>query len=183
VEAFFLWGHGPAGKDRGESGARQRPEARDIAKMKREEKRMERVDGKAAGDYGFITCQRIGLADGDGARADAIPNAAGGESGHGAAKPDGVIHRYGANPIRSYVLNPAALQCPHIHRKLLDIGSRGGVVEILLFGPKLTIACGTNRNSCVRCPRKARIKPVSRFLSFRSKQREAKRRLLTSQAL
>jgi hypothetical protein len=38
--------------------------------MKREEKRMERVDGKAAGDYGFITCQRIGLADG--ARADAI---------------------------------------------------------------------------------------------------------------
>jgi hypothetical protein len=53
---------------------------------------MERVDGKAAGDHGFITCQRIGLADG--ARADAIPNAAGGEGGHGAAKPDGVIHRY-----------------------------------------------------------------------------------------
>ena len=53
---------------------------------------MERVDGKAAGDYGFITCQRIGLADG--ARADAIPNAAGGEGGHGAAKPEGVIHRY-----------------------------------------------------------------------------------------
>ena len=42
---------------------------------------MERVDGKAAGDYSFITCQRIGLADG--ARADAIPNAAGGEGGHG----------------------------------------------------------------------------------------------------
>jgi hypothetical protein len=39
--------------------------------MKREEKRMERDDGKAAGDYGFITCQRIGLADGE--RADAIP--------------------------------------------------------------------------------------------------------------
>jgi hypothetical protein len=57
--------------------------------MKREEKRMERVDGKAVGDYGFITFQRTGLADG--ARADAIPNAAGGESGHGAAKPDGVI--------------------------------------------------------------------------------------------
>jgi hypothetical protein len=31
---------------------------------------MERADGKAAGDDGFITCQRIGLADG--ARADAI---------------------------------------------------------------------------------------------------------------
>jgi hypothetical protein len=41
-------------KDRGESEARQRPEVQDIAKMK-EEKRMERVDGKAAGDYSFIT--------------------------------------------------------------------------------------------------------------------------------
>jgi hypothetical protein len=39
--------------------------------MKREEKRMERVDGKAAGDHGFITCQRIGLADRE--RADTIP--------------------------------------------------------------------------------------------------------------
>ena len=36
---------------------------------------MERVDGKAAGDYRFITCQRVGLADG----ADAITNVAGGE--------------------------------------------------------------------------------------------------------
>jgi hypothetical protein len=59
--------------------------------MKKEQGRMERVDGKAAGDYSFITCQRIGLADG--ARADAIPNAAGGEGGHGAANPDPVIHR------------------------------------------------------------------------------------------
>jgi hypothetical protein len=56
-----------------------------IFRYVKEEKRIERVDGKAAGDYGFITCQRIGLADG--ARADAIPNAAGGEGGHGAAKP------------------------------------------------------------------------------------------------
>jgi hypothetical protein len=46
---------------------------------------MERIDGKAAGDHGFITCQRISLADG--ARADAIPNAAGGDGGDGAAKP------------------------------------------------------------------------------------------------
>ena len=60
--------------------------------MKKEEKR---VDGKAAGDYGFITCQRIALADG--VLADAIPNAAGGEGGHGAAKPDPVIHRYHIN--------------------------------------------------------------------------------------
>jgi hypothetical protein len=53
---------------------------------------MERADGKAAGDDGFITCQRIGLADG--VRADAIPNAAGGEGGHGAATPDGATHTY-----------------------------------------------------------------------------------------
>ena len=46
---------------------------------------------KRLGNHGFITCQRIGLADG--ARADAIPNAAGGEGGHGATKPDGLIHR------------------------------------------------------------------------------------------
>jgi hypothetical protein len=51
---------------------------------------MERVDGKAAEDHGFITCQSIGLADRE--RADAIPNAAGGEGGHGAAKPDIVIY-------------------------------------------------------------------------------------------
>jgi hypothetical protein len=38
---------------------------------------MERADGKAAGDDGFITCQRIRLADG--AHPNAIPNAAGGE--------------------------------------------------------------------------------------------------------
>ena len=61
-------------------------------KMKREEKRIERVDGKSGGDYGFITSQRIGLADGE--RAGAIPNAAGGEGGHRAATPDSVIHRY-----------------------------------------------------------------------------------------
>jgi hypothetical protein len=41
--------------------------------------------------------QRIGLADG--ARADAIPNAAGGEGGHGAAKLDAVIHRYRVNKL------------------------------------------------------------------------------------
>jgi hypothetical protein len=48
---------------------------------------MERVDGKAAGDYGFITCQKVGLADG--ARADAILHA---------AKLDGVIHRGVSDP-------------------------------------------------------------------------------------
>ena len=32
---------------------------------------------------------------------DAIPDAAGGEGGHGAAKPEGVIHRYGFNLVES----------------------------------------------------------------------------------
>ena len=39
----------------------------------------------------------VGLADEAGS--DAIPNAAGGEGGHRAAKPHGVIHRYISNPI------------------------------------------------------------------------------------
>ena len=48
---------------------------------------------KAAGDQGLYNLARgVGLADGG--RTDAIPNAAGGEGGHGAARPDGVIHRY-----------------------------------------------------------------------------------------
>jgi hypothetical protein len=54
---------------------------------------MERVVGKAAGGRGhFYTCVRVGLADATGA--DARPDATGGEGGHGAAKPDGVIYRY-----------------------------------------------------------------------------------------
>jgi hypothetical protein len=40
----------------------------------------------------LYTWRRTGLADEVGC--DAIPDAAGGESGHGVAKPDGVIHRY-----------------------------------------------------------------------------------------
>ena len=40
----------------------------------------------------LYTWRRTGLADE--VRSDAIPDAAGGEGGHGAAKPDGVIHRY-----------------------------------------------------------------------------------------
>jgi hypothetical protein len=57
-------------------------------KMKREEKGR-RVDGKSSGGL------QLGLADGG--RADAIPNAAGGEGSHGAARPEGVIHRYNSN--------------------------------------------------------------------------------------
>jgi hypothetical protein len=66
---------------------------------------MEGADGKAAGDHGFITCQRIGLADG--ARPDAIPNAAGGEGGHRAATPDVGSHRYSDSHFR---------QWQHLHR-------------------------------------------------------------------
>jgi hypothetical protein len=40
----------------------------------------------------LYTWRRTGLADEVGC--DAIPDAAGGEGGHGAAKPDGAIHRY-----------------------------------------------------------------------------------------
>ena len=53
---------------------------------------MERVVGKAAGGRGqFYTCMRVELAHATGA--DARPDAAGGEEGHGAAKPEAVIHR------------------------------------------------------------------------------------------
>jgi hypothetical protein len=40
----------------------------------------------------LYTWRRTGLADE--VRSDAIPDTAGGEGGHGAAKPEGVIHRY-----------------------------------------------------------------------------------------
>jgi hypothetical protein len=47
--------------------------------------------GKAAGDECvFYTWRRAELADEVGS--DAMPDAAGGEGGHGAAKPHGVIH-------------------------------------------------------------------------------------------
>ena len=73
------------------SGARQRPEARHIAKMKREEKGWRELMEKQRGTNGFITCQKIGLAEG--ARAE-VPNAAGGEGGHRAATPDVATHTY-----------------------------------------------------------------------------------------
>jgi hypothetical protein len=40
----------------------------------------------------LYTWRRTGLVDE--VRSDAIPDAACGEGGHGAARPDGVIHRY-----------------------------------------------------------------------------------------
>jgi hypothetical protein len=59
----------------------------------REQKRGRELWEKAAGDECvFIPGEGPGLADEVGS--DAIPNAAGGEGGHGAAKLDPVIHRY-----------------------------------------------------------------------------------------
>jgi hypothetical protein len=55
LTSFVVSFYGAAGPQGG-IGEKMEPETRDIAEMKREEKRMERVDGKAAGDYGFITC-------------------------------------------------------------------------------------------------------------------------------
>ena len=55
------------------------------------EKEREIVIGKAVGDVRLYTRRRVGLADEGGS--DAMPDAAGGEGDHGAAKPDGVIHR------------------------------------------------------------------------------------------
>jgi len=53
----------------------------------------ERVVGKSGGGrVRLYTWRRTGLADEVGS--DAIPDAAGGEGGHGVAKPEGVIHRY-----------------------------------------------------------------------------------------
>jgi hypothetical protein len=45
----------------------------------------------------LYTWRRTGLADEVGS--DTIPDTAGGEGGHGAAKPHGVIHRYRIYPI------------------------------------------------------------------------------------
>jgi hypothetical protein len=55
---------------------------------------------KRRGTNVLYTWQRVGLADEAGS--DAIPDAAGGEGGHGAAKPHGVIHRYRVNIDKSF---------------------------------------------------------------------------------
>ena len=67
---------------------------------------MRRVEGKkrevescwksGGGRTRLYTWPRVGVADEAGS--DTIPNAAGGEAGHGAAKLDPVIHRYRVYP-------------------------------------------------------------------------------------
>ena len=56
--------------------------------------------------------RRVGLADGG--RADAIPNAAGGEGGHGAATPHGATHAYSESQMNlAFILSyhiPVAVQ-------------------------------------------------------------------------
>jgi len=66
--------------------------------MKSEGKKgRERVVGKAAGgECVLYLAKGAGLADE--ASSDAMPDAAGGEGGHEAAKPDHVIHRCISNP-------------------------------------------------------------------------------------
>src|SRR2546423_14836627 len=93
------------------------------------------------GDNSFITCQRVGLADG--ARLDAISNAAG---GHGAAKPEGVIHRNAVDRIQPWqrvsathpVSHPSShlfswekakriLACSGVKEEVLKRGYSGGL--------------------------------------------------------
>jgi hypothetical protein len=69
----------------------------------------------------LYTWPKVGLADEAGS--DAIPDAAGGEGGHGAAKPHGVVHRYRVNPL--FLLQTAMPSLPtrSLHRSLLLRGS------------------------------------------------------------
>src|SRR5271155_5211188 len=64
--------------------------------MKREEKGWRELMEKRRGTNGFIPARGSGWQMG--ARPDAIPNAAGGEGGHGAATPDVAAHYAGAAP-------------------------------------------------------------------------------------
>jgi hypothetical protein len=63
------------------------------AELDREgEKKRRELEGKAAGgtrEHLYLGQHQAGRLD----ASDAIPDAAGGEGGHGAARPDGVIHR------------------------------------------------------------------------------------------
>jgi hypothetical protein len=69
----------------------------------------------------LYTWRRTGLADEVGS--DAIPDAAGGEGGHGAAKPEGVIHRYVFNQINIRLFSSIILhRCPRRQQKRTGLG-------------------------------------------------------------
>jgi hypothetical protein len=96
---------GTRGPSRGVSGARRglRHEGAVQGRWERgrEQNERERVVGKAAGDE----CVFI---PGEGPSwqiksSDTIPEAAGGEGDHGAARPDGVIHRYRIYPHKFHI--------------------------------------------------------------------------------
>jgi hypothetical protein len=72
----------------------------------------ERCWKSGGGRVRLYTWQRAGLADEGGS--DAIPDAAGGEGGHGAAKPEPVIHRYRVN--RLYLLQSVRKSCRNVAR-------------------------------------------------------------------
>jgi hypothetical protein len=61
------------------------------------ENKRERAVGKAAGD-GCVFIPGEGPRLADGGRARAMSDAAGGEGSHGAAKPEGVVHRCALKP-------------------------------------------------------------------------------------
>jgi hypothetical protein len=63
-----------------------------MRRVKQENRERESCWKSGGGRTRLYTWPRVEVADE--ARSDAIPDAAGGEGGHGAAKPEGVIHRY-----------------------------------------------------------------------------------------
>jgi hypothetical protein len=87
---------GTRGPSRGVSGA-QRGLRHEGAVQEGERGEGNKREGESCWKSGggrvrLYTWRRTGLADE--VRSDAIPDAAGGEGGHGAAKPEGVIHRF-----------------------------------------------------------------------------------------
>jgi hypothetical protein len=100
---------GTRAPDRGVSGARRglRNEGvvQEGGRGERKKREGESCWKSGGGRVRLYTWRRTGLADE--VRCDAIPDAAGGEGGHGAAKPHGVIHRY-VYYLFEFVQNPPA---------------------------------------------------------------------------
>jgi hypothetical protein len=101
-----LWGPGAG---RGVGGARcgLRHEGGGAGRCERggrDKRKRESCWKSGGGRVRLYTWRRAGLADEVGS--DAIPDAAGGEGGHGAAKPDRVIHRYRVYQAKPEMPNP-----------------------------------------------------------------------------